>query len=104
MQSNQDQNDINSVPWKLLLVITAESILAFFIASFCMAMFITHHGQHWIAPALILGILYLFIIIVVFKRVLQKLPVAAVMLIIPIAPFIALMLIISMIPILQKIM
>jgi hypothetical protein len=89
------------VPWKLYLTTTAESIIAFYLATFSLAMFYIHRGDNWVPFAVILGALYLFIIFVCAKRVIEKLPISAVMLIIPIAPLIVIIMVISLIPVLQ---
>lgn len=99
-------NDIKAenhdlVPWKPYLTITAESLLAFYLATFCMAVFFTHRGSQWLLQGIVLGILYLFVIFVCAKRVYQNLPLQALMLIIPLAPLIALFIVISLIPVLQ---
>ncbi|VVC76439.1 hypothetical protein AQUSIP_17520 [Aquicella siphonis] len=96
-----DEDNHNLVPWKLYLTITAESLLAFYIATFCIAVYYTHRGSGWIFQGVILGILYLFVLFVCARRVIQSLPLAALMLIIPLAPLIALTIVISLIPVLQ---
>jgi len=97
-----NQNEISLLPWKLYLTITIESLLTFYIATFCVAMFFTHHGTHWIIPAIILGILYVFVIFACSKRVFQSLPLPALMIIIPLAPLMAIIIVVSLIPVLQN--
>lgn len=99
MQSNQKNDSL--LPWKHYIYITIESLLSFYVATFCMAMFFMHKGINWITPGIILGCLYLFVIFACAKRIIEKLSLATVMLIIPLAPLIALMMVISLIPILQ---
>lgn len=94
--------DHSLVPWKTYLTITFDSLLTFYIATFCMAMFFTHHGVNWVIPAIILCLLYAFVIFACAKRIIQTLPLPALMLIIPMAPLIAIIIVISLIPILQK--
>ena len=89
------------VPWKLFLSTTLESLLAFYIATFCMAMYFTHRSGGWMAVGILLVVLYLFVIFVCAKRVMEKLSLAIIMLIIPIAPLIALIIVVSLIPLLQ---
>jgi membrane-associated HD superfamily phosphohydrolase len=89
-------------PWKHFILITTESLLTFYIATFCVAMYFTHRGPDWVFQGIILGILYAFVIFACGKRVVQNLPISALMLIIPIAPLIALIIVISLIPILEK--
>lgn len=94
------QND-SILPWKLYLITTFESLLTFFLATFCIAMFYTHRGTDWILPGIFLIALYIFVIFALVKRVIDKFSWAAIMLIIPIAPLIALIMVVCMIPILQ---
>lgn len=89
------------VPWKLFLITTTESLLAFYLATFCLAMFLFHRSVNWIIPGIIMIALYLFVVFVCAKRVLSKLSMATVMLIIPIAPLLALFIVLSLIPILE---
>lgn len=96
------ETNVSLVPWKLYITTTVESLLAFYIATFCVGMFFMHRGVNWVMPALLLAFLYLFVIFVCAKRVMQKLPIAAIMLIIPIAPLIALIIVVSLIPVIEK--
>ncbi len=98
IQSNDDQS---LIPWKHYVSVTIESLLTFYLATFCIAMFFTHRGTNWISSGILMALLYLFVIFVCAKRVMQKLPLASLMLIIPLAPLIALIIIVSLIPILQ---
>lgn len=100
--SQPDPKHTSLLPWKRYLIITTESLLAFYVATFCIAMYFTHRGTEWIVQGILLAILYVFVIFACATRVVKKLPVAALMLIIPIAPLIALIIIISLIPILQN--
>lgn len=99
--SKIDKNDISILPWKRYIITTVESLLTFFIATFCLAVFYIHRGDHWILPGILLILLYLFVIFALVKRVADKFSFAAIMLIIPIAPLIALIIVVSLIPILQ---
>lgn len=100
MQENSTEaNEL--INWKSYLTITAESLLAFYMATFCVAIFFTHQGSQWLIMSILLVILYLFVIGVCVKRVIQTLPLQALMLIIPLAPLIALFIVISLIPVLQ---
>ena len=90
------------VPWKNYLTITAETLLAFYLATFCMAMYFTHQGAQWIFPSVLLGILYVFVLAVCVKRIIARLSIAALMLVIPIAPLLALTLVVSLIPVLEQ--
>jgi len=100
--NQSQQNDSSLLPWKRYVSITIESLLAFYIATFCIAMYFTHLSTAWIIPGTILIVLYLFVIFVCIRRIIQTLSIAALMLIIPIAPLIVLTTVISLIPLLQK--
>lgn len=95
-------NQTSTVNWKAFIIITFESLLAFYIATFCVGMFFLHRGTNWLWPALLLGLLYLFVIVVCAKRVFEKLSLATIMLIVPIAPLIALIIVVTLIPILEN--
>jgi hypothetical protein len=91
----------NAINWKLYLTVTAESLIAFYLATFSLAMYFVHRPVNWLVTGIFLIVLYLFVIIVCAKHVFEKLPLSAVMLIIPIAPLFALIIVISLIPIIQ---
>ncbi|RDI48095.1 hypothetical protein [Aquicella lusitana] len=102
MMSRINQHEQTStVSWKPFVKITLESLISFYIATFCVAMFYIHRGENWLLAGIILALLYLFVIVVCAKRVFEKLPMAAIFLLIPIAPLIALILVVSLIPLLQ---
>jgi predicted membrane-bound dolichyl-phosphate-mannose-protein mannosyltransferase len=90
------------VPWKSYIISTAESLLAFYLATFSIGMYFLHRPANWFIPGLFLGLLYLFVIVVCAKRILEKVSIAALMLIIPMAPLIALIIIVTLIPILEQ--
>ncbi len=96
-----DKTTISIVPWKHYIKITVESLLAFYVATFCVGMFFMHGGRHHYLLATLLIILYLFVIVICSKRVLEKLSLPALMLVIPIAPLIALIIVVTLIPILE---
>lgn len=100
--NNLEDDNVITVPWKKYLILTLESLLAFYLATFCFIMFFTHRGPDWILTGIILSILYLFVIFVCAKRTLAQLSMPALMLVIPIAPLIALTLVVSLIPIIEK--
>ncbi len=101
LEETLELNETAIVPWKIYLTITAETIIAFYLATFSLAMYITHRSPDWVLTIIILGLLYIFIIGACIKRLLEKLSIAALMLIIPIAPLLALGVVVSLIPLLQ---
>lgn len=90
-----------TVPWKNYLKITAESVIAFYIATFCVGMYFTHRGTDWYFFGAVLAILYLFVIVVCAKRILEKLSMPALMIVIPICPLIALIVAVTLIPVIE---
>lgn len=101
MEPTTEISTQGNLPWKVIIRTTFESLLAFYVATFCMAMFFTHRGPNWVLPAIFLIILYIFVIITCASRIIKNLSMAMVMLIIPIAPLIALIIVVTLIPILQ---
>lgn len=97
-----ESNQVSKVPWKIFIVSTAESLLAFYLASFSLGMYFLHRPVNWFWTGLLLGLLYLLVIIICAKRVVEKLSIATVMLIIPLAPLIALIIIVTLIPVLEQ--
>jgi hypothetical protein len=87
--------------WKHYLVITTQSIVAIYLASFCLGIFFVHRGDHWAIPAVILGVLYAFVLVVSVQRIVKELPMAALMIAAPTVPLIILLLLVTMLPILQ---
>lgn len=96
------ENDtIQILPWRLYLTTTLETLIAFYLSTFSFAMFFSHHGLRSITLGIVMVLLYLFVIASCALRVGNKLPLQALMIIIPIAPFIALASVLTLIPILQ---
>ena len=89
------------ISWKLYCSIVGEFFLGFYIATFCVALYITHREGANPFATYLLAFLYLFVIAISIKRVLEKLPIAGIMLFAPTAPLIALILIVTLIPILE---
>jgi hypothetical protein len=77
-------------------------VIAFFAATFCVAMFFSHLGGHWVIPGVIMLALYVFVLGVCIRMIVKRLSVAAMMLITPIVPLVALLLIVMLIPLLQR--
>lgn len=97
-----DAIEAGRLPWKVYLLSTAESLLAFYLATFSVGMYFLHRPPNWALTGTILGLLYAFVIFVCAKRVMQKLSIAALMLIIPLAPLVALIIIVTLIPVLEQ--
>jgi hypothetical protein len=101
MRNNPDKNETTIVPWKRYLLISSESVITFYLATFCLALYFTHQGFDYLISSIALICLYIFIIGVCIKRLIAHLSIAALMLVIPIAPLLALTIVISLIPVLQ---
>lgn len=100
-QQEHSSNNNGFIPWKSYLITASETILSFYVATFCLALFFVHRGQSgWVSIAL-MGLLYVFVIILCAKLLINRLSIAALMLIIPVAPLLALIIVISLIPVLQ---
>jgi hypothetical protein len=97
---NTETTDI--VPWRYYTKITIESVGSFYAASFCMAMFFIHQGKDSLALSLLMVSLYLFIIGATVRRIVQKFSIAALMLIVPIAPLLVMIIFVTMIPMLER--
>jgi ABC-type amino acid transport system permease subunit len=100
MRMNQPLKEQDSIlPWKAYISVAAESFIAFYIATFCMGLYITHH----LSPGSLLLNITLGLLYACIKLVVAKLSAPAMMIIIPIVPLLALIVIVTMIPILQQI-
>lgn len=96
-----DEKQVSIAPWRLYIITTLEAILAYFLATFSLGLYFSHLSDAWIITSIIMGILYVFVMILLLKRVIQKVSLAAFMLIIPIAPLLALITVLVLIPLLQ---
>ncbi|OGT52502.1 MAG: hypothetical protein A3E84_03235 [Gammaproteobacteria bacterium RIFCSPHIGHO2_12_FULL_42_13] len=86
--------------WKGYLLVAVKFLIAFYISTLCVAIFFIHRGQHWLVPAIILGMLYLFVIVISFRQVIRQLPMAAIMLAAPTIPLCMLLIFLSLLPLL----
>ncbi len=92
---------LSSLPWKMYLKLSSETVLTFYLATFCIGLFFIHRGANWVLQGIFISFLYAFIIIAIATRLIQKLSAPALMLVIPIAPLLALITVVSLIPLLQ---
>jgi hypothetical protein len=86
---------------KFYATIAIETFIAFYLASFCLAMFFIHHGRDWMLTSIFMGLLYTFVIFVCGKRLISQLNAPALMIIVPIAPLLVLIIMVSLIPLIQ---
>lgn len=87
--------------WKKYLRIGLETMLAFYIATFCIGYVLITPNEHWVIFATTMAILYLITIIICIRRLIIHFPLAAMMLIIPIAPLFVLITVVTVMPLLQ---
>lgn len=95
------QTSSHTISWRLYLTVTAETLLAFYIAIFSLIMTLTHRSGRFGLVDVIMIILFVAVIVMCALRIVSKLPLQALMIIIPVAPFLALVILLSLIPILQ---
>ena len=99
--SESDNNEVNHVPWRPYLILTIETFVAFYLSTLAMAVYFTHGGLNWALASGLMVVLYLFVIGACVTLLLKKLSSAALMLVIPIVPLLALGTVISLIPVLE---
>lgn len=97
--SNVSKSEMSN--WHIFSRIIAEAMLIFYIATFCLVMYLYHRPANDIWCAGAMGVMYVFILFAVIKRLIAKLPLAVLILMVPIAPLFALIVVVTMIPILQ---
>ena len=94
------RNEENTyVPWKRYTLAIAEAVFIFTTASFLLGLYIMHRGS--ITTTVLLSVLYALIVIASIIRMVRKFSVAALMLMVPIAPLIILMIVVSLIHFMQ---
>lgn len=87
--------------WQRYTIVIIESMIAFYIATFCLIIYFYNYGSKDIFLSVVIGLLYLFVLFVSVQRLIVKLPLAVLMILVPIAPLYALIVVVTMIPILQ---
>lgn len=97
-------SDRDIITWKKYTITIIEVWLAFCIATFSLLVFMANLSRQpaIIAEAVLLAILYLFIVFVCIRRLVQRLSVAALMIMVPIAPLAVLLLVVSLLPVIQQ--
>jgi len=78
-----------------------ECLGAFTVASFSVAMFFTHPGEHqWLFASILISA-FIVVIAICMQRILSSFPLPALMLMIPLLPLIPIILVLIFIPLLQ---
>lgn len=99
-----DKKLSNTTPtgWKFYTVTIVQVWVVFSIVTFVFGLYLTHLGVDHLIVTIVMALLYIFVIVCCIKRLVERLPVAALMLLVPIAPLAVLLLILSILPILQQ--
>lgn len=85
-------------PWKHYLLTTAKTMLVLYVATFVLAIFIAHRGEHWLIPAVLIGIAYAVVFILCVKHIIQSLPMEGLMIAAPTLPLVLLLMVLSLLP------
>jgi hypothetical protein len=90
---------IARVPWKRYIIAVTETVITFTLASFLFGLYLLHRGDT--SVTVLLAMVYAFVVIFSIYRMVRTFSLAAVMLMVPIAPFVVLMIVVSLIHLLQ---
>lgn len=90
------------VPWMRYLTTTLQTVFAFYLATIAFGIFITHPGSATLLSGLLMTCLYLAVIGLCIALIVQRFSLAALMIIVPVAPLLALFSVVSLIPLLEK--
>lgn len=88
--------------WKNYLFICLKFLGIFYLSSFCLALFFLHKAPHEWLLSILMGLLYLFILIISLRKMIKQLPMAALVLASPLIPLFMLIIVVTMVPILQN--
>ncbi len=99
----EPQNDV-VIPWKQYAVTVTEVWVAFSLATFSLLMYMSNLNSDTstIIFAVVLGLLYAFVVIACIHRLVTRLSVGALMLMVPIAPLAVLLLVVALLPVIQN--
>jgi len=86
--------------WKPYAAVSLETIICFCISALCLGIYLTHFDGNW-AGAVMMVIIFIFINMLCVKRIIDRFSLAAIMLLIPIAPLAVLIVFLLLIPVLQ---
>ena len=87
--------------WKKYTLRVVLAMIAFYLATFSLIIYFYYHQSNQVLIDCVTVGLYLFILFAIVKRLAETLPLAVLMILIPIAPLYALIVIVTMIPIIQ---
>lgn len=104
-KSNHDAantgNKTDILPWKEYTVIILGIWIAFSLATFSMAVYFTHLEGSILLVDVALIAIYIVVIVLCIRRLIQTLSIAALFLLVPIAPLSVLLLVLALLPIVQ---
>src|SRR3990167_10305311 len=102
-QALQNKHDANkgNISWQNYTFTVMGVFFAFSMATFAMGVYFSHLPGSQLPVSILLVALYLLVIFLCIRRLVQKLPLPALMLLVPIAPLAILLLVISLLPIVQ---
>ncbi len=89
------------ITWKKHLFSAIKFLVTFYIVTLCMAIFFIHRGNDWVMQGILMGVLYLFVIVVSIKQMIKNLPMAAIILAALIVTLGMLIIVVTMIPLLR---
>lgn len=89
------------VPWKRYTLAVTEAVVIFTLASFLLGLFILHRGDSGTVTMVLFGIFYACVVGYSIYRMARKFSLAAIMLMVPIAPLVILFIVVSLIHLLQ---
>lgn len=92
--------DIPYVPWKRYTLVVSQAILVFSIASFLLGYYLMHSDRQ-IMMTIAVALLYATTVIYSIYQMVRAFSLAAIMLMIPIAPLVILIIVVSLVHILQ---
>jgi hypothetical protein len=96
------QEDRNAyVPWKRYTMAVTETILTFTLASFLLGLYIMHYHTNGVIVHVLAGLVYAAVVGFSISRMVRKFSLVANMLMIPIAPFIIMIIVVSLIHVMQ---
>lgn len=89
------------VPWKRYILAVTETMVTFTLASFLLGLYILHYSGNSVITHILVGLVYAATVVFTITRMVKKFSLAAIMLMIPIAPLVVLIIVVALIHFLQ---
>lgn len=99
--NKQKESHREMLPWRLYTTVAIQSLILFYVATFLVALYFSSNGLASITKTVLTIACYLTIIGLILRKVVKKFSIAALMLIVPTAPLIAMIFLLTMLPILE---